>query len=231
MNSISNDENKYFLNEIFRQNKMISEDNEMIFSNENNKTKPIASNPNQINSNGSNKTNHLRFNTKLRKVECTIKFLQIGEIDTMNERYQAIVEIVARWHENNIKIIEYDANKYWNPKLYVENILYEKSNETISYQVLIQDENNNGNNKNRTFIIETRIVKGWFWERMELNDFPLDVQELSVCLGSKLNPNKCRLISDSNEIFLFNNIRCTALTSQVINTFRDQQKFVVSLCK
>ena len=66
---------------------------------------------------------------------------------------------------------------------------------------------------------------------MELNDFPLDVQELSVCLGSKLNPNKCRLISDSNEIFLFNNIRCTALTSQVINTFRDQQKFVVSLCK
>jgi hypothetical protein len=198
---------------------MISEDNDISFINENNKTKKIKKS-NQINTNSYSINSLLRQSKTLKTVRCTIEFLQIGEVDTMNERYQAIVKIKARWHEKTEITGEYDSNLDWNPKLYVENILHEKSMEQVSYEVINE-------NTGKTIIIETRIVKGWFWERMELNDFPLDIQELSVCLGSKLNPKYCRLISDPDEIFLFKNSRCTSLSSQVINTFRDQQKFFV----
>jgi hypothetical protein len=43
-------------------------------------------------------------------VECSIQFVQIGEVDTMNEKYQAIVQIKAKWYEDE-EITEYDAKK------------------------------------------------------------------------------------------------------------------------
>ena len=61
----------------------------------------------------------------LRVVECSLQFLQIGEVDTMNERFQAVVLIKAKWYESD-KITDYDPKKYWNPKLYIENASYDK---------------------------------------------------------------------------------------------------------
>jgi hypothetical protein len=34
---------------------------------------------------------------------------------------------------------------------------------------------------------------GVFWERLELQDFPFDIQELSITLASKLDPNELKL--------------------------------------
>ena len=44
------------------------------------------------------------LNTFLRIIEVYIEFIQIGEVDTMNEKFQAIVKIKSKWIENeNIK--------------------------------------------------------------------------------------------------------------------------------
>jgi hypothetical protein len=103
--------------------------------------------------------NERQNSTILRIIKCRIEFLQIGEVDTMNERYQAIVKIKAKWYEDEI-ITEYDKNKYWNPKLFIENALHEKFQEEITYSV---KEEGSG-----TIVTQTMISKGSFWERMEL---------------------------------------------------------------
>lgn len=91
------------------------------------------------------------FSTDLRIIECSIEFLQIGEVDTMNERYQAIVKTKSKWFENEI-LTEYDPKKNWNPRLYIENALHEKFQEEINYKIVTIDK--------RTLITEIRISKG-----------------------------------------------------------------------
>lgn len=46
---------------------------------------------------------------------------------------------------------------------------------------------------------EIRRVKGIFYERLELNDFPLDLQEISVRLSSKKSINEVVLIENRQE--------------------------------
>ena len=86
-------------------------------------------------------------------VNVAIEFLKIGEIDTMNEKYQAEARIESRWHEKQ-QISEYDRKKHWNPELYIENILQE-TKEQIRYEIS-NDLRNGG-----VTITEIRTVKGF----------------------------------------------------------------------
>lgn len=147
-----------------------------------------------------------------RFVEVRIVFLQIGEVDTINEKFQAVVKTKAKWYDTEI-ITEYDPKKHWNPKLFIENALHEKFKEEITYEVARYFD--------KTIVTETRISKGTFWERMELNDFPLDIQELSINLLTKHKPNACKLISDKQVM--------SCISNDALNTFRDQQKFKVNI--
>ena len=95
-----------------------------------------------------------------RLVEVHVVFLQIGEVDTISEKYQATVKIKARWFENS-NITEYDPNLNWNPKIFIENALNEKFKEEITYEtVRFYD---------KVLVTESRICKGTFWERMVNN--------------------------------------------------------------
>ena len=44
-----------------------------------------------------------------------------------------------------------------------------------------------------------------------------------------MSPNVCKLVADQEKIITFNDLKCSVLKSQVLNSFRDQQKFIV--CK
>lgn len=61
-----------------------------------------------------------------------------------------------------------DWEKYWNPKIYVENNLGEPK-ETI-WQTLMF------NAKGEATIYERRRIKGCFLENLELDEFPFDTQ-------------------------------------------------------
>ena len=60
-----------------------------------------------------------------------------------------------------------DLDKFWNPLLYIDNILAETKEAT--WQTATMD-------RGQAFIVERRRVRGIFMENLELNDFPLDVQ-------------------------------------------------------
>ncbi len=112
-------------------------------------------------------------------VTCSLQFIQIGEVDTVNERFQAIIELEAKWEDNKIpdnslnKIFQSKDWKEWDPKIFIENSLYDKNNieEITFFATKIS---------NTIQVTETRIIKGSFWEKMELNDFPFDIQGLVI---------------------------------------------------
>ena len=66
-------------------------------------------------------------------------------------------------------------------------------------------------------IVEIKIIKGQFYERMELFNVPFDLQLLNVVLKTKIKPNRINLLSSVNGFFL-NNI-------ETKRTFVDQQKW------
>jgi hypothetical protein len=57
-----------------------------------------------------------------------------------------------------------------------------------------------------------KIYTGFNFYRIELQNFPVDIQELSITIASKLKPNQVKLVQDSQRI---SNIHTEAL-----NTFR-----------
>ncbi|XP_064598221.1 cys-loop ligand-gated ion channel-like isoform X2 [Liolophura sinensis] len=136
------------------------------------------------------------------RVEICVQFAKVGEIDTLKEQYAADVVIKAKWREPALDgqtITTADAidwKKYWNPKIYIENTIGDPK-EKISYRVLHNDEGH-------AFVVEKRRVKGVFMENLELDDFPFDVQDLTITVASELPSFEVELIEDIEEHHLVN---------------------------
>lgn len=60
--------------------------------------------------------------------------------------------------------------------------------------------------------------KGSLWERMELQNFPLDTQELSITLSTKYSHDEVKLISNQD--------KTSTIDPEALFTFRDQQKWI-----
>lgn len=102
----------------------------------------------------------------MRTINVAIEFLRIGEIDTLTEKYHAEIIIYANWIDNDTIIAnQYDHELHWNPKLYVENLLVDQK-ENIKYFLSYDDSSNR-------IVNEVRHIKGVFWERLELQNFPV----------------------------------------------------------
>ncbi|CAF1159901.1 unnamed protein product [Adineta ricciae] len=145
---------------------------------------------------------------KLTIVHVRLVFLRIGEIDTLNERYQAHASIESRWtvsHDKflstitateqerlikgkSISLDEYEQS-HWHPQLYIENALGDLK-EQITYSAKINTKDQ------KIYICEHRIIKGLFWEKLELQHFPSDVQDLSISVTSTYFHNRVVLIAD-----------------------------------
>jgi hypothetical protein len=142
------------------------------------------------------------------KVSIRLMFLRIGEIDTLNEKYQAQASIEARWpiefeklssdlssedqkrliEGKSISLLKY-AESHWHPQLFIENVIGDLK-EQIRYSSKKSKEDN------QIYICEHRDIKGLFWEKLELQNFPSDIQELSISIGSLLYNDKVILIAD-----------------------------------
>lgn len=131
-----------------------------------------------------------------------VVFLKIGEIDTLKENFAADAYIQARWREpqfdnqRDINIDEIEWEKYWNPKLYVENNLGEPK-ETIWQTILF-------NQKGEAMVYERRRIKGCFLENLELDEFPFDTQDLTLTVTSERSEAEIELEEDNSEISSIN---------------------------
>ncbi|CAF1224372.1 unnamed protein product [Adineta ricciae] len=131
-------------------------------------------------------------------------FLRIGEIDTLNEKYQAHASIESRWAvtvdrfssieqdellNGKSVVLEKYAESNWHPQLYIENSLGDLK-EQIKYTAKLNRV------EKEIYICEHRIIKGLFWEKLELYHFPSDVQDLSISISSMFFNDKVLLFAD-----------------------------------
>ncbi|XP_060558061.1 acetylcholine-gated ion channel acc-4-like [Ruditapes philippinarum] len=132
---------------------------------------------------------------KKTTVYVTVTFLKLGEIDTIKEYFEADVYIQARWREpllDNTKTTVSDYTQFWNPELVLQNV-FEDPKEQVWHEVRHMQHG-------EAFIYEMRRVKGKFMETMELNDFPFDVQGISMVLSSELTKDVLTIVEDKDEI-------------------------------
>jgi hypothetical protein len=95
-----------------------------------------------------------------REVQVSIAFIQIGEIDSIKEYFNAKVTIEAKWIDNSLKShfmisdskLTYDIEKHWNPKLSVENFTTSLLTRELSHEIIKEGEN--------IFVIEKKTLEG-----------------------------------------------------------------------
>lgn len=157
---------------------------------------------------------------KPRWVETRTIFLRIGEIDTVNERFFAEILVESRWEEPKLST-EFDtsklcceekeinnSNKYWNPKIYIENALNDPK-QTVHYkimkeyqgkQIVINPEETSTLLK--FWFYEYRKIKGYFFEKLNLEYFPLDVQDLSIIVTTFKSNKEVILVQNKDKLSL-----------------------------
>lgn len=82
-------------------------------------------------------------------VEVAFEFITIGEIDTLEETFQAEVIIESKWSTDE-DIDTYDPKNHWNPQLYVANSVDVK--ECVNYDICIESQ--------KMVVTEIRTIKG-----------------------------------------------------------------------
>jgi hypothetical protein len=103
-------------------------------------------------------------------VEIFLTYLRVGEIDNVKERFQADAYFEASWVDNSVDPeAPFDPRQQWEPELFLENAVANLKQD-IKYRVERVD--------GVTKIHECRLIKGVFWERLELWDFPLGKRTL-----------------------------------------------------
>ena len=128
-----------------------------------------------------------------------VVFLKLGEVDTINEKFMADVFMQAKWSEPALDKTDMSAEcevndwtAYWNPKLYLENGLGEPK-ETIWYTVGYSP-------TGKATVYQKRRIKGIFFEKMELMEYPFDTQDLTVMVTSERSEQEVALIADPVEV-------------------------------
>lgn len=95
----------------------------------------------------------------------------------MNERFHAELLLEASWEEASFKGLQtrpFDPEVNWTPELELLNGIGELRDE-VAYSVRYDK-------KGLAIVTEHHRLKGTLWERMELQHFPADVQELSLSI-------------------------------------------------
>lgn len=149
-----------------------------------------------------------------------------GEIDTLNEKFFAEILVETKWEEPKL-CAEFDQRvgrdekefthplKYWNPKVYIENTLNDP-NQTVHYRIkkeVRQPHSAESPNKSELFnnvqfkywVYEYRKLKGYFFEKLELEYFPVDIQSMSVIVTSYRSVREVRLVANRKRKSIVNN--------------------------
>jgi hypothetical protein len=162
----------------------------------------------------------------------------VGEIDTLNERYYAEILFEASWQEPRLKGSSteiFDPAVYWTPELELMNGIGELRDE-VAYSL-------HYNVQGTATVTEHHKLKGTLWERMELQHFPIDVQDLSLLITTSHTDKQMifvknmrqpsgvnrRVFTDEQEWYLFEHVDIN-FTDQIDEYLDDGHNHSVVIC-
>ncbi|CAF3971476.1 unnamed protein product [Rotaria sp. Silwood2] len=179
-----------------------------------------------------------QFDESPIKVQVRCVFMRVGDIDTLNERYYAEILFEASWEEPKLKGLHkksFDPMVYWTPQLELVNGIGEL-HDTITYSV-------RHDRQGIATVTEHHKLKGTWWERMELQYFPLDVQELSLSITTshsskemifvknlhKPSGTNRHVFTDQQEWYLFEHVDIE-ITEKIEEYLEDGHNYSVVIC-
>ncbi|THD23607.1 hypothetical protein D915_005714 [Fasciola hepatica] len=152
-------------------------------------------------------------------------FVKIGQVDTVNERYQADIFLQARWREPLLDATwkSERAQKNWRGKSGVENPIQDLVPKRHLHTLGLQDDEfwnprlllDNAQGEPieivshevefveptfEAYLVEKRRIKGVFHETLELKHFPFDVQDLSVTVTCDRSVDEVLLVPSPTEV-------------------------------
>ena len=128
----------------------------------------------------------MHWNHTEKFVWIRVNYLCISEIDTKNQKFSAELLIEARW-----KPSPEEQTEYFDPALIITNlecVRKEKSWYRIEFW------------NNESWIILCWRIFGEFYENMELECFPRDVQDLSVSVSSEKHASEIELLVEDRKL-------------------------------
>ncbi|XP_064653033.1 cys-loop ligand-gated ion channel-like isoform X2 [Lineus longissimus] len=138
-------------------------------------------------------------------VETRVVYTKIVDVDTVEQHFKAEVFLQARWEEpaldtrTNADLAKiHSLDNLWDPRVTITNIVG-RPDDDDTWIVVTREEC-----YNYPVITMRRRVKGFFSETLELKDFPLDVQELTLQIVSKRSNDEVELIEDRYRISAVN---------------------------
>ena len=89
-------------------------------------------------------------------MEINVVFLKIGDIDNVNEKFQAEAYVEATWQDDTI-VGNFDPHEHWEPILSIENSVG-NLRQDIKYKIDKID--------GKTMVSQMMIIKGLFYEQL-----------------------------------------------------------------
>lgn len=130
---------------------------------------------------------------KHQNVWIRVSYVKILKVDTHNQKFEAEAIIEARWQDEEVKDLDYELSGLkWKPDLYIDNALSELRHEES--MMVFED------SEGKVMVSQIRKVKGIFSENLELENFPLDIQNLTLQVTSKNSTNNVNFILDQPEL-------------------------------
>lgn len=129
-------------------------------------------------------------------VEIKLTFLKINDIDTVDQKFLSEIFIQAKWHDHLIKPDEkvFEPSMMWTPKLIILNIDGSIEEEHIDYSIL----HSNDDNPPRVQLMWR--FKAFFKENLELQHFPVDVQDLTISISTERSIHEIEIIEDQSSL-------------------------------
>ncbi|CAH1801807.1 unnamed protein product [Owenia fusiformis] len=150
-------------------------------------------------------------------VEIRVCFLKIVDVNTLKQVFVADIFIQAKWTEPELnnktdsELEDLDVEECcWTPKILVRNIDGEPDEITTWYRCRRDPEGGH------PVVYQRQRIKGTFIETLELKDFPVDVQELTLQVSTERSEVEVELMEDKKELSSIN-----------VDTFMDQQEWNV----
>ncbi|CAM4812533.1 unnamed protein product [Rotaria magnacalcarata] len=126
----------------------------------------------------------MSFKTEPRIVDVRVIFMRLGQINTLADQFDGEASLEIEWRDSNV-IDVYDSKKHWNPNIYIYNALGELKQQ-ITHTIRKTE-------LGETIVCEQQKLKGAYYETLELNNFPLDVQDLTISITSLRTTNEVLL--------------------------------------
>ncbi|KAK4468066.1 hypothetical protein MN116_008240 [Schistosoma mekongi] len=176
------------------------------------------------------------LNVNKARVELVLIFVKVGQVDTVNERYQADIFLQARWREPLLDAMwnksSLKSKSSWQTNPSIENPFTDLTSKRQLNTLKLQDDEfwnprlliDNAEGEPieiishevefmepdfEAYLVEKRRIKGIFHETLELRHFPFDCQDLSVTITCDRTTDEVELVASPTEVSQVD-VRCAA---------------------